>query len=264
MLDTWVYPVRGFLTFCMGFRSEVTRIAFATREDGRCELYTRIIGSQLNKDDKKLEKMPLPYRAVEGRLAGMAEKWLGLTGYADHASKSFISLLGRWDMPLSLEFFASAVVLEALSHDVSREGDQKVLLVDEGVLEEVLMSEMPQDVKDIVVGELYRPQNSNDLTCKLLDELGEYSKYVVPDLDQFMQEHRVARNGHAHLNPKKLKKAPQQLDLFVHTKAVQLLCYGALSMRLGMSSSEVLEAVRESRFMDSHVRRSRERYAKAS
>lgn len=263
MLNTWVYPVRDFLTFCMGFRSEVTRIAFATTKDASCELYVRIIGSPLGKGDKVLDQMPLPYRAVVDRLPCMVEKWVGLAGYAEHASKSFVALLGPWDMPLSLEFFASAAVLEALSHDVSPDGDQPVLLVDENVLEEVLDSAMRQDVKDAVVKELYRPQNSNDLTKRLLSRLGKYAEYVAPDLELFMKEHRDARNGYAHLNPRKLKKAPQLFDLFVHTKTVQLLCYGALSMRMGMNDGEILKAVLDSRFMSSYLRKSRERYTSA-
>lgn len=261
MLDTWVFPIRNLLAFCMGFRSEVTRVAFATEKERGCELYTRVIGSPFGKEGKELQRMPLSYKRIESRLTEMAGKWLALDGYAGHAAKSFVALLGRWEMPLNLEFFASAVVLEALSHGVDRDGDEMVLLVSEDTLQAVKASEMQDDIKDVVIRELYRHQNSNDLTDKLLAELGEYAEYVVPNLQPFMKEHRDARNGHAHLNPDKLKKSPQLADLYVHTKAVQLLCYGALCMRLGMSAKDALDAIKESRFMAGDVKRSRRYYA---
>ena len=261
MLDLWVFPIRNLLAFFMGFRSEVARLTFSTRASKDCELYIRVIGSPFGKEGRELQRMPLPYGRIEGQLTDMARRWLALDSYAGNAATSFVSLLGRWEMPLNLEFFASAVVLEALSHDTTRDGDGKVLLVDEDVLRAVKSSNMRADIKETVVQELYRHQNSNDLTNKLLAELGEYAAYVVPNQHLFMREHRDARNGHAHLNPDKLKKSPQLEDLLVHTKAVQLLCYGALCMRLGMSAKDVLDAIRESRYMEEYLRRSREHYA---
>jgi len=165
-------------------------------------------------------------------------------------------------MPLSLEFFASAVVLEALSHDVGHDGDEMVLLVDEDVLHAVERSNLKADMKEAVIQELYRHQNSNDLADKLLSELGEYAEYVVPNLKLFEREHRNARNGHAHLNPDKLRKSPQMANLYMHTKAVQLLCYGALCIRLGISAGDILDAIKESRFMESYVWQSRSYYTK--
>ena len=77
-------------------------------------------------------------------------------------------------------------------------------------------------------------------------------------------EHRDARNGHAHLNPKKLKKSPQLHDLYTHTKTVQLLCYGALCMRIGLSAKDALDSLIKSRYMWSSVEQSRKYYAQES
>lgn len=261
MMETWVFPIRDFLTFCIGYRTEVTRIKFRTSDDIECELYTRILGSPLGEQGRELVNMPLPYGTVSNQLAEMAGKWISLSSYAEHASKTFVSLLGRWDMPINLEFFASAVVLEALSHDMTSDGDGRVLLVDESVLEEVNQSDLSDETKEAVLKELYRHRNSGDLERKLIEELGEYATYVVPNLETFMAEHRDARNGYAHLNPEKLRQSPQALDLLVHTKAVQLLSYGALCMRMGLSAQDVLAAIKESHFMESYVRQSREHYA---
>lgn len=264
MMNTWVFPVRDFLAFCMGFRCEVTHVHFATIETRGCELYSRIIGSPLSEGRKELTRMPLPYRRIESNLCDMVKAWLDLKEYARNAAKSYVSLLGHWEMPLSLEFFASAVALEALSHDLSSDTDKKVLLVDEDILMAVKKSNMSRDAKEAVLKELYRPQNSGDLTDELVDDLGEYAEYLVPDMKKFLREHRDARNGHAHLNPKKLKKSPQLHDLYTHTKTVQLLCYGALCMRIGLSAKDALDSLIKSRYMWSSVEQSRKYYAQES
>lgn len=261
-LTQYVFPIVDFMAFCMGFRKTITSIKFITEEGIDGEYLAPFASASDKLKNDELDRMPLPYRRVRGKISSMIANWLSFDEYARNSSTLITSLMNNWEMPLDMRFLASAQAFEAVSR--SQVDEQEI--TDEALqekIEDIKKSNMTSKLRQWVV---YKVKNAkwktaNSLADSLIDRLEDFPPYIVPDISRYLEDHRRHRDAYTHRKNLNTKQQLSSIDLYVHTEATQLLTYGAIALLLGMEPKEVVSALKESRYRWNSVYRANRLYA---
>lgn len=262
-LNDWVYPAIDFLGLCMGFLGDVKTIEFTIPNSQNVfQYYARLIPGTKKMSSSDRIQMPFPYRTLQDRIQETIKAWYSLEGYAKQAAIRAVYLRREnWKLPLDLMFLASSNAFEA----ASRVGEvQEELSEEEFDRRRQVIQDSVEDVKTKKWAarklEHCNFVPAGNLTEKLLNKLEPFTDYVVPDKRRFLKEHRAARNSYTHLRDIEKPDLLEQTDLWVHTKAVQILELAAVLNMLGLEPSEILERFQESHYCFANIHRARMQY----
>lgn len=262
--EKWVLPVRNFLSFCMGFQGPINELRFTTN-DGRSADYYVSVAEGPKPSNSRLRSIPLSWKQCGEIVPSMLNSWLGFGSQARDASLRAVSLLRDPDLPLDMLFLVAAQAFEAISRDGrsphvidAEEHDER--------MNDIMVRLGDSANKSWVKDRLARSniKSANQFAREQIEELGDFASYVVPDTGTYLKEHRATRNFYSHLegssNKRRLEPGERML---ANENATFLLLYGSICLRLGLTSAEILEAVKSSRFMDYGIYRARKHYARA-
>jgi len=257
----WAMPIRSFLCFCMGMRSIVRNMHFTTSEGVTADYYVPLVDGEEPSDDE-LRQMPISWSNYSGKIPRMLEQWLALEDQAKEAAKRAVSLLERKNVSIDTFFLANAQAFEAITRvgveqkELSQEEyNRRIACVEHSGLEPKIIKWIKRKMKHA------NSISANELAEQRIKMLGEYGKYVVPDTESYLQEHRDTRNYYTHLDANgKSHILSEGIDAIINADATYMLLYGSVCQLLGFEPDELLAAVKFSRFKWSSVDRSRKRY----
>lgn len=260
VLESWVYPVRKFLAFCMGFYGNVSSMKFCTAEGVWADYYVALAeGDEPTQRD--LTSMPLCWHSCSDRVANMLESWLGFEGYAKEAAIRVVSLLADWRLPLELRFLAVAQAFEAVtrvdadpSNLPAKEFERRRGVVVSAVEE----TQVRRWIKRVLQHANHK--SAGDLAKEQMDRLGVFADYVVPNRGRFLRDHRDTRNYNTHLDAGDKPHILHGEDLLVHSDATYLLLYASVAILMGFEAAEVLQLLKKSGWKSSAVLKSRRLY----
>lgn len=260
-LDQWVYPLRDFLCFCMGFHGSLTSLSFVTA-DGVNGDYYAVFAEGKSPTPNDLRSMPLGWRDHSDRIGCMFNNWLGFEGYEKEAAVRAVSMLYDWKLPLELSFISVAQAFEAISRVGVDPYDLDPAEFDRR-MQEILSSISDSKLRKWVKRKMKYCNNksANQLAQQELTELGVYADYIVPDRTRFLKDHRDTRNYNTHLSDNDKPNVLHGRELLANRDATFMLLYGSICMSMGLKPEEILEAVKKSNFKSDFVRRARELYA---
>lgn len=261
-LQKWVNPVRDLFVLLMGVYCSIESVsAHAVDTDCVFDLYTSFVDRQKPISPRETMKMPFPYPAVEGKIQELFTAWLNLDEDARNAASIITSLTNSWIMPYDLEFIACASAFEALS----RVGESNARFEQDrfdkamsSVFEAADDREFCEWIRNVVQNR----RSAGSLAKALVRKLKPIPDYVVPNADAFLRDHRKCRNAYVHRSDMNSKGVLDGSDLFVHTRAVWLLSYAALLNVAGLSTEEILAAIKDKHYESGTISASRERYTK--
>lgn len=261
-LDQHVFPIARFLWFCFGFRQAITSIKFATIDDIPGEYVAPLVGTSDKPTSTQLDSIPLPYKRIKAKTNEMIARWLEFDEYARNSSILVTSLMNNWAMSVDMQFLASAQAFEAASR--SRVDEQEISNEDlREKLDAINSSNMASKVKRWVV---YKVKNAkwksaNNLAKDLMNRLGEYATFIIPDVSRFMEDHRCHRDAYTHRRDIEESKRLSNTDLYSHTEATQLLTYGSIALFLGIEPDELIDALKKSNYRWNSVYRANRLYS---
>lgn len=259
-LESWVFPVREFLAFCMGFYGSVSCMRFCTADGVRADYYAALAEGE-EPTQRDLTCMPLHWHNCSSRLDSMLESWLGFEGFAKEAATRVVSLLADWRLPLELRFLATAQAFEAVTrigadpYDLQPEEFERMK---SAVISSVEESGVRRWVKRILGYANFK--SAGALAKEHMLRLGEFAEYLVPDAKRFLDDHRQTRNYNTHLDATDKPHVLHGKDLLVHSDATYLLLYASICLLMGFEPNEVLDLMKKSRWKSSAVRESRRMY----
>lgn len=262
MLDSWIFPVLHFLSFCMGFNYAASKVEFTTSDQLHVSYYAPLVGRQGSPSDEQFDVMPLTYGKIKDQIEGMIRAWIGFDSYARNASSMCVSLMGDWNMPLDMRFLASAQALEAMS----RHNVEEKEITDDELAERVTVikgSALPGRIRRWATYKLAHAnwKSANQLADSLLARMEPLASYIAPDIERFKKDHREQRNAFTHRREFNDDSRLTNEELYHHTEAVYLLAYASVAITLGLTPDSVLELLLESRFKHSAFYNARKLYA---
>lgn len=263
-IEKWLVPIWDFLTICMGIRGSIGKVTF-TRSDGvQFDYYRPFVSGVDEPDDKQLERMPLKLKVLKSNgTQNVLEKWFGLEGDARRGTKVLLGTIGQKNLySLSLYFVALSGSFEALSRsgekkiDIQKERYSKIVDVVEGCLDD-------SDDRAWIRRKLNNCPPARYYAEKLMEKLGAFAAYVVPDEARFLKDLRICRNAYIHQTEdlEKEGKVLEGEDLFAHARALQVLCYGAVLLQLGLTDSQILQIFKNTRYCWYQIDEARRMYA---
>lgn len=261
VLDSWVFPVQKFLSFCMGFFGGISSMRFCTAEEVWADYYVALVeGDEPSKSD--LTNMPLCWHSCSDRIPCMLDTWLGFEGFAKEAAIRVVSALADWRLPLELRFLAVAQAFEAVTRvdaDLyelpAEEFERRKSLVVSPVEE----TEVRQWVKQIL--HYANNKSAGKLAKEQMERLGEFADYVVPDRKRFLTDHRQTRNYNTHLDAESKPHVLHGEDLLVHSDATYLLLYASVCLLMGLEPAELLKLLKKTGWKSTAFYKSRRLYA---
>lgn len=102
---------------------------------------------------------------------------------------------------------------------------------------------------------------ASDYASSLVEKLGAFADYVIPDKSRFLKDLRKNRNAYVH-QTSALNKAStfSNAELYSLTMAVKVLCYGAVMLQLGMTPEAILNQFKTSHFCQTEIHYARKMY----
>lgn len=262
MLDSWVFPVLHFLSFCMGLNYAASKVEFTASDQLHVLYYAPLVGRQGSPSDEQFDVMPFTYGKIKDKVGEMISAWIGFDSYARNASSMCVSLMGNWNMPLDMRFLASAQALEAMS----RHNVEEKEITDEELAERVAVikgSALPGRIRKWATYKLAHAnwKSANQLADSLFARMEPLASYIAPDIERFKKDHREQRNVFTHRREFNDDSRLTNEELYHHTEAVYLLAYASVAIALGLTPNRVLELLLESRFKHSAFYNARKLYA---
>lgn len=261
-LVQYAFPIVDFMAFCMGFRKTITSIKFMTEEGVSGEYLAPFVGASDELKNVELDRMPLPYKRIRGKISNMIANWFSFDEYAKSSSALITSLMHNWEMPLDMRFLASAQAFEAASR--SRVDEQEI--TDEALqekIEAINKSNMTSKLRQWVVYKVGNAKwkTANSLADNLINKLGDIPPYIVPDTSRYLEDHRRHRDAYTHRKNLSTEQQLSSVDLHTHAEATQLLTYGAIALFLGIEPEEFVSALKESKYRWNSIYRANRLYA---
>lgn len=255
VMNQWVYPTWQMLTFCMGFRCSIDEIEIKT-EDGLNALYylPLIIGEE-KPSEVQLNHMPLPYSFISQLHTNFLESWLHPDGDAKRAAITLIGIHNNskinWLNPM---FTTVSGAFEAISHvgektqDIASDRLQRI----EAQIEKCFEDDV--DIHWILQKVNNNIPPANYYANSLVEKLGPFADYIIPDKSRFLKDLRRSRNAYVH-QTSALDKSNILSDeeLYSLAMATKVLCYGAVMLHLGIEPETILERFQTSLFCQTEI-----------
>lgn len=261
-MEKWVYRVISFLAFCMGFKYSIDALHIETIDGVTAAYYAPFVGALGLPSLSQLRSMPFPFAKIGESVSTMITGWYDFDDYLRNGSTLITSLMNKWNMPLDMLFLASAQAFEAISHSQvdeceisSKELDNRVKAIRESNLEARIKKWACYKLK------YAKWKSANCLANDLIEKLGEFAAYIVPDTERYLVEHRVLRDSYTHRRSLDEDEELSNEELYVHMEATQLLSYGAIAYYLGLKPNEILTHFKDSQFRWNSIYRTRKQYA---
>ena len=257
----WVLPVRSFICFCMGMRSIVRKMQFLTTGGAKAEFYIPLVDGREPRDSD-LRQMPITWSSYGEMIPAMLSRWLELGGQAKDAAKRSVSLLDRDYVTVDTFFLATAQAFEAISrvgvdqNELDQdEFNRRLRCIETSGLEPKIIKWTKRKLK------YANNKSATELAKTRIEMLGSYGRFVLPNAEPYLREHRDTRNYFTHLDPTgKTHILSDGLDAIINADTTYLLLYGAICQLLGFDPDTLVEAFKQSGFKWSSIMRSQERY----
>lgn len=266
VLQSVVYPVQKFFSFCVGQHISIDELKFLYAGSNKyIKYYTPFTSNK--KDISDSDNMPLSYIRIKDTLVKMFNSWMSFEGDLERGVSLLVSLLTfDWKMPLDLEFLAAAQMLETIArHDQvvtelsSSRFDEYLKIIEESIAIESIRKWALLKIKY----SNYKSQRK--LISSLLNRLGAFTQYIIPDKNRFLNNHILLRNAYTHRSDEcESSKILNGADLFWHTQAVLYLSYGAVLFYLGYTQDDIIEVFTNSNYQWYKVTEVKKFYAKGS
>lgn len=261
-MDQWVYPTWQMLTFCMGFRCSIDEIRIKTKDGQSALYYLPLIEGDENPREAQLDRIPLPYSFISQSHTSFLENWLRLDGDARRAtitligvhSSNGIRLLDPMFTTISGSFEAVSRVGER-TRDIASDRFQRI---------RAQIKQCFEDDTDAqwVLQKVNNIPPASDYASSLVEKLGAFADYVIPDKPRFLKDLRTNRNAYVHQTSALDKSSTlSDAELYSLTMAIKVLCYGAVMLQLGLTPEGILERFRASRFCQTEIHYARKMYS---
>ena len=191
MLDTWVFRMWAFLSFCMGFRGSISKVEFTDEDKTKTQYYASFGDGIDNPDFRRINRMPLPLHAIQGDIHAYIDRWLKFQGDIKRGTTVIIGLLNN--NPASVidsEYVSLAGAFEAISRDGRTTKDLDPARFQE--IRNTVLEALGDDssAKEWVQKKLNNIPPANFYAQELLKDLGTFAEYVVPDQASFLKDMR--------------------------------------------------------------------------
>lgn len=261
-MEKWVYPVISFLAFCMGFKYSISALNIEAIDGIKAAYYAPFVGALGSPSSSQLRSMPFPYTKIGESVGVMIAGWYDFDDYLRNGSTLITSLMNEWNMPLDMLFLASAQAFEAISRS---QVDECEISSNELMnrLKVIKESNLGARIKKWACYKLKyaKWKSANHLAKDLIEKLGEFATYIVPDSGRYLAEHRAHRDSYTHRRSLDENEELSNEELYAHMEATQLLAYGAIAYHLGIKPNEILTYFKDSRFRWNSIYRTRKQYA---
>ncbi len=260
-MNQWVYPTWRMLTFCMGFMCSIDEVEIKTEDNQSALYYLPLIEGEENPSKAQLNHMPLSYSFISQSRMNFLESWLHLDGDAKRAATILTGVHGsnriRFLDPM---FTTVSGAFEAISRvgertqDIASDRFQRIKARIEQCFEDNTDAQwVLQKVNNI--------PPASDYASSLVEKLGAFADYVIPDKSRFLKDLRKNRNAYVH-QTSALNKAStfSNAELYSLTMAVKVLCYGAVMLQLGMTPEAILNQFKTSHFCQTEIHYARKMY----
>lgn len=254
-MSRWVYPLWQMLNFCMGFRCSINEIKIKTEDGLQALYYLPLIIGEEKPSEAQLNHMPLPYSFVSQFHTNFLESWLHLDGDAKRAAITLIGIHDNneinWLNPM---FTTVSGAFEAISRvgektqDIANDRLQRIKAqIEKCFKDDVDIHWILQKVNNNI-------PPANYYANSLVEKLGPFADYIIPDKSRFLKDLRRSRNAYVH-QTSELEKSNMLSDeeLYSLTMATKILCYGAVMLHLGMAPETILERFQTSRFCHTEI-----------
>lgn len=224
--------------------------------------YITLLGTSEQPTNNQIKCIPLTYNRIKTKTNEMIAHWFEFDQYARNSSTLITSLMGNWDMPLDMQFLASAQALEAASRSNADEQEisNEVL---QSKIEAIKASNMDKKLKCWVVHKVKNAKwkSADSLAKDLINKMEEYATFIIPNISKYTESHRCHRNAYTHRRDIKESERLSNEDLYIHTEATQLLTYGSIALFLGVEPNELIDSFRESRYRWNSIYRANRLYS---
>lgn len=255
VMNQWVFPTWQMLTFCMGFRCSIDEIEIKT-EDGLSALYyLPLIQGEEKPSEAQLNHMPLPYSFISQLHTNFLESWLHLDGDAKRAAITLIGIHNNSEINwLNPMFTTVSGAFEAISRvgektqDIASDRLQRIKAQIEKCFEDDV------DIHWILQKVNNNIPPANYYANSLVEKLGPFADYIIPDKSRFLKDLRRSRNAYVH-QTSALDKSNILSDeeLYSLAMATKVLCYGAVMLHLGIEPETILERFQTSLFCQTEI-----------
>lgn len=261
-IDNEVHQLRKLISLFAGAFCSIEAIqAFSSDEQLVIDYYASFISREREITNDEVMRMPFPFPKLEENSHTLIEKWHGLCPDAVNATDILVSRLDGSVMPSDLSFIACASAFEALSR-VGVDQERFAQKEFEAHMSKILDFIEDNDFGEWIKNHVYNRRSASSLARALLKKLRPFSSYILPDKERFLNDHRICRNAYVHRDRLESEAVLKGEDLFIHTKAVWLLCYAAVLDMIGIGPEVVLAAIKESHYQDGIISQIRKRYSK--
>ena len=244
-----------------GFRCSIDEIRIKTNDGQSALYYLPLIEGDENPSKAQLERMPLPYSFISQLHTSFLKDWLRLDG---DAKRAVITLIGvhssngiRFLDPM---FTTVSSAFEAISRvgertqDIAGDRFQRIRAQIEKCFEDDADAQW-------VLGKINNIPPASDYASSLVEKLGPFADYVIPDKPRFLKDLRKNRNAYVHQTSALDKSSTlSNAELYSLTMAIKVLCYGAVMLHLGLTPETILEQFKKSSFCQTEIHYARRMY----
>lgn len=254
-MSRWVYPLWQMLNFCMGFRCSINEIKIKTEDDLDALYFLPLIEGEEKPSEVQLNHMPLPYSFISQLHRNFFESWINLDGDAKRAAITLIGIHDNneinWLNPM---FTTVSGAFEAISRvgektqDIASDRLQRIKAQIEKCFEDDI------DIHWILQKVNNNIPPANYYANSLVEKLGPFADYIIPDKSRFLKDLRRSRNAYVH-QTSALDKSNILSDeeLYSLAMATKVLCYGAVMLHLGIEPETILERFQTSLFCQTEI-----------
>lgn len=261
-IDNEIHKLRELISLLSGVFCSIEAIqAFASDQQLAIEYYAPFIKREISVTHDEVMHMPFPFSELESKTDEIVKKWFSLCSDAANAANILVSRLDGSVMPCDLTFIACASAFEALSRvGANQECFEKSKF--DACMNTICDSIEEDDFKNWLKSQVHNRKSAGSLARKLFKKLRPFSTSLLPNKEKFLNDHRVCRNAYVHRDGLESETVLKNEELFIHTKAVWLLCYVAILDLIGIEPKDSLKAIEDSRYQNGIISQIRKQYAR--
>ena len=199
-------------------------------------------------------------------ISNMISNWFDSSQELRYAGMIHSSLYrGKWVMPIELNFFSHAHVLEY----ISKEGAELISIPKNDFVsyrDFAICNSRTLDEENWIRNRLSGNQKGQR---RLLDELfvryGHFFDWLIPDSKKFIKKHIKFRNSIAHINSSLIAGNAQKnlLDLHAHTEGVRIICTCIFLFLLGVQEDDLIKSLEKSGYANRQIQALRNLYPRS-
>lgn len=261
-IQTTIHQLRDLVSFLSGVFCSIEAIqARVLNEQVNIDYYAPFIKREHEITNDEVMRMPFPFPEIEEKIPEIIEKWINLCPDAVNAIEIIVSRLDGSTMSCDLVFIACASAFEALSRiEVNQEQFEQEKF--KTCMDDALRSIKDEGFREWLSKLVYNRRSAGSLAKELLRGIQPFSSYLLPNENKFLYDHRSCRNAYVHRDGLESDAVLKDNELYIHAKAVWLLCYVAILNLIGIRPEESLEALKKSYYQAGIISQIRKQYAK--